>query len=197
MIIIFLGSFNLIMSSITTKKAISYSLKELLLDKPLNKITINDICKKSSINRQTFYYHFEDIRDLVEYTTIEDANDALKNKDTYETWQEGFLSIFLLMKKDKVFINNIYHSISLDILQSYLYKLVYPIIYKVVDEKSSNKKVNEEDKKFITNFYMYSFVSLVLEWIKNDMKEDPNIIIKKVSSLLTGTIDSCIDNLKK
>lgn len=185
------------MSSITTKKAISYSLKELLLDKPLNKITINDICKKSSINRQTFYYHFEDIRDLVEYTTIEDANDALKNKDTYETRQEGFLSIFLLMKKDKIFINNIYHSISLDILQSYLYKLVYPIIYKVVDEKSSNKKVNEEDKKFITNFYMYSFVSLVLEWIKNDMKEDPNVIIKKVSSLLTGTIDNCIDNLKK
>lgn len=185
------------MSSITTKKAISYSLKELLLDKPLNKITVNDICEKCSINRQTFYYHFEDIRDLIEYITIEDANNVLKDKDTYATWQEGFLSIFLLIKKDKIFINNIYHSISLDILQSYLYKIVYPIIYKVVDEKSSNKNVSEEDKNFISKFYMYSFVSLVLEWIKNDMKEDPNIIIKKVSSLLTGTIDSCIDNLRK
>ena len=185
------------MSSITTKKAISYSLKELLLDKPLNKITVNDICEKCSINRQTFYYHFEDIRDLIEYITIEDANNVLKDKDTYATWQEGFLSIFLLIKKDKIFINNIYHSISLDILQSYLYKIVYPIIYKVVDEKSSNKNVSEEDKNFISKFYMYSFVSLVLEWIKNDMKEDPNSIIKKVSSLLTGTIDSCIDNLRK
>ena len=183
------------MSSLTTKKMISYSLKDLLLEKPLSKITISDICAKASINRQTFYYHFADIRDLIEYICICDANQALKDKDTYATWQEGFISIFNLIKKDKAFIDNIYHSISLDVLQGYLYKLTYPIIYKVVDEKASLKKISEEDKKFITKFYMYSFVSLVLEWIGDGMKEDPNKIVKKISSILTGTIEHSIDNL--
>ena len=185
------------MSSLTTKKAISYSLKELLLNKPLSKITIQDICENCSINRQTFYYHFADIRDLIEWITIEDAEAVLKDKDTYNTWQEGFLSIFNLIKKDKVFIENIYHSISLDVLETYFYKLVYPIIYKVVNEKSEEKDVNEEDKNFITRFYMYSFVSIVLDWIKKGMKEKPEDIVKKVSSIVTGTIDHAIDNLKK
>lgn len=184
------------MSSLTTKKAIAYSLKELLTEKPLSKITINDICENCSVNRQTFYYHFADIRDLIEYITIEDANNALKDKDTYDTWQEGFLSIFLLIKKDKIFIDNIYHSISLNVLETYLYKLVYPIIYKVVDEKSKGKEVSEDNKKFITNFYMYAFVSLVLEWIKKGMKDNPESIVKKVSSLLAGNIEHAIENLQ-
>ncbi|MDD2969568.1 MAG: TetR family transcriptional regulator, partial [Lachnospiraceae bacterium] len=45
------------MSKVTTKNAIAYAFKELLLEKPINKITINDIAEKCEINRQTFYYH--------------------------------------------------------------------------------------------------------------------------------------------
>ena len=185
------------MSNLTTKKMIASSFKELLLEKPMSKITINDIAERASITRQTFYYHFQDIISLVEWITIEDSNRVLANKDTYETWQEGFLAIFDLIKEDRVFIDNIYHSISHEILSKYLYKLVYPIIYKVVNEKSKNKHVSEENKIFITNFYKYSFVSIVLEWIDKNMKDDPKKIVSKVSALVSGTIDNCIDNINK
>ena len=84
----------------------------------------------------------------------------------------------------------------MNVLETYLYKLVYPIIYKVVDEKSKGKKVSEDNKKFITNFYMYAFVSLVLEWIKKGMKDNPESIVKKVSSLLAGNIEHAIENLQ-
>ena len=50
-----------------TKRALEASLKHLLLQKPLNKITINDIAEDCGINRMTFYYHFKDIYDLVEW----------------------------------------------------------------------------------------------------------------------------------
>lgn len=49
-----------------TKRAMEASLKKLLLEKPLDKITINDITTDCGINRMTFYYHFKDIYDLVE-----------------------------------------------------------------------------------------------------------------------------------
>ena len=58
------------MSKSTTKIAIAYAFKDLLSEKPINKITINDITDKCNINRQTFYYHFQDIRDLVEWICI-------------------------------------------------------------------------------------------------------------------------------
>ena len=56
-----------------TKRALEQSLKNLLLQKPLTKITINDIAGDCGINRMTFYYHFKDIYDLVEWSCMEDA----------------------------------------------------------------------------------------------------------------------------
>ncbi len=185
------------MSKLTTKKQIAQSFKELLLEKPLPKITINDIAVKASITRQTFYYHFTDIISLVEWITIEDSKKVLEDKTSYETWQEAFLAVFNLIYDDRVFINNIYHNVSHEILSSYLYKLVYPIIYSVIDEKSKGKNIKDDDKIFITNFYKYAFVSIVLEWVDKNMRQDPKIIIEKVSALVKGTIDNCIDNINK
>ena len=81
-----------------TKRAMSYALKNLLRTKPLNKITVQDIADECGVNRQTFYYHFQDIYDLVEWTCIEDTEKVLKENKTYETWQEGFLAVFTLAK---------------------------------------------------------------------------------------------------
>ena len=180
-----------------TKKAIADALKELLLEKSLSKITINDIAQKANINRQTFYYHFHDIIELVEWVTIENAEKVLSNKDTYDNWQDGFLAIFNIIKADKPFIMNICHCVSLEILIQYLYKLVFPIIYKVVQEKAVDFEIKEDDKKFIADFYMYAFVAIVLEWIKDNMIEEPEKIVKRVSVLVEGTIVHSLENLGK
>ena len=140
------GEAGEIMSDIT-KRAISASLKKLLCEKGLNKITVQDIADDCGINRQTFYYHFQDIYDLVEWTCIEDTEKVLKENRTYDTWQEGFLAVFALAKKDKVFIDNIYRSVSLEMLEQYLYRLVYPLLKNVVDEKSKGFPVRDEDKE--------------------------------------------------
>ena len=66
------------MSKATTKLAIAYAFKELLLEKPLNKITVGDIAEKCDMNRQTFYYHFHDILELTEWICEGDAERALK-----------------------------------------------------------------------------------------------------------------------
>jgi probable dihydroxyacetone kinase regulator len=179
-----------------TKRALSQSLKKLLAEKPLDKITVTDIVSDCGVNRQTFYYHFQDLADLVEWTCLEDADKALQDRKTYTTWQEGFLSIFALMQSDKVFIMNIYHSVSLDQLELYLYKLTYPLLLNVVNEQAKGMEVREEDKAFIANFYKYSFVGLVLEWIKKDMRDDPQSIIDRLSILIKGTIAQALENYR-
>ena len=177
------------MSSLTTKKAIAYTFKDLLKEKPFNKITVNDIANKCDINRQTFYYHFQDIRDLIEWICIDEVDNLLDKKEEYEKWEDKFLLIFNIMKEEEVFVKNIYHSVSVEVLRSNLYRLVYPIIYSEIVEKSRGKNLREEDKKFITDFYKYAFVSIVLDWIDKGMYEDTNLIVSKVSNLITGTIN--------
>lgn len=176
------------MSSLTTKKAIAYAFKNLLKEKKLTKITINDIAKKCDINRQTFYYHFQDIQDLVEWICVEEANRMLENNSNCETWEEKFLAVFYLLYEEKSFVVNIYHSVSLEILRKNLYTMVYPIMYEEIDKISQGMNCKEEDKVFVTNFYKYAFVAIVLQWIEDGMKANPKLIVDKASKLATGTI---------
>lgn len=180
-----------------TKRAMSAALKNLLKEKKLNKITVQDIADECGINRQTFYYHFQDIYDLVEWTCIEDTEKVLKENRTYDTWQEGFLSVFDLAKKDKTFIDNIYRSVSLEMIEQYLYRLVYPLLKNVVDEKANGQTVREENKKYIADFYKYAFVGVLLEWIRNDMAESPGQIVDRVSRIVGGAIETAFANFNR
>ncbi len=180
----------------TTKRALEASLKRMLLQKPLDKITISDIAEDCGINRMTFYYHFKDIYDLVEWTCIEDAAKALDGKKTYDTWQQGFLQIFQAVSENKPFILNVYHSVSREQIELYLYKLTYHLLIGVVEEKAAGIEVREEDKKFIADFYKYAFVGLMLDWIKNGMKEAPQQIIDRLDTLIHGDIARALNKFR-
>lgn len=180
----------------TTKRALEASLKNLLLKKPLDKITINDIAEDCGINRMTFYYHFKDIYDLVEWSCVEDAIKALEGKKTYDTWQQGFLQIFEAVLANKPFIMNVYHSVSREQVELYLYKLTYNLMIGVVEEKSAQMSVRDEDKKFIADFYKFAFVGLMLDWIKNDMKEPPQIIVDRLGTLVHGNITCALNSFR-
>ena len=104
----------------TTKKALAASLKKLLGEKPLDKITIIDIVEDCEVNRQTFYYHFKDIYDLVEWTFLNESIKAIDGNNTYDTWQQGFLQIFEYVLSNKALVINVFHSVAREHLEYYL-----------------------------------------------------------------------------
>lgn len=179
-----------------TKKAIEASLKNLLLKKPFDKITINDIAEDCGISRMTFYYHFKDIYDLVEWACEEDVKKILEDKDDYKTWTQGFLNLFEEVLKNKPFILNVYRSVGREQVENYLYKIVYDLLLNVVEEKAQGMTVRDEDKEFVADFYKYAFVGLMLDWVKNGMKEDPHKIVKKVEFLLSGSLSVSLERFR-
>ena len=181
----------------STKYALEDALKKLLLQKPIDKITINDLTEECGISRMTFYYHFKDIYDLVEWVCIEDVKRALKDKKTYDTWQEGMGQIFEAVLENRPFIMNVYHSISKDKIESYLYKLTYQLIADVVGEKCAGMELAEEDKRFIAEFYKYGFVGTMLDWIERGMKDDYRVIVKRLGITLYGNIANSIHNFEQ
>ena len=167
-----------------TKQALEASLKRMMLKKPLDKITIRDITEDCGISRMTFYYHFKDIYDLVEWSYIEDASRALQDKKTYDTWHEGLLQVFEAVLENKPFILNAYRCISRDQMERFLFKLTYDLIRGVVDERSQGVEISEENKAFIAEFYKYSFVGIMLDWIRQGMSADYQVIVEKILSLI-------------
>ena len=179
-----------------TKRALEASLKNLLLQKPLSKITISDITEDCGINRMTFYYHFKDIYDLVEWSCQEDASRALAGNKTYETWQQGFLQLFRAVQDNKPFIMNVYHSVSREQVENYLYQLTYDLLEGVVEEQAAGMSVRPEDKAFIANVYKYAFVGLMLDWIKHDMKGEPKQIIDRLDRVIHGSIAAALGRFR-
>ena len=82
--------------------------------------------------------------------------------------------------ENKPFILNVYRSVKREQVENYLYSLTYQLIEGVVEEQSENLRVTEEQKKFIADFYKYSFVGVMLDWIKRGMKEAPEEIANKM-----------------
>lgn len=181
----------------TTKHALEASLKKLLLTKPLDKITIQDLANDCGISRMAFYYHFKDIYDLVEWSCLEDASKALQGKKTYDTWQEGLLQIFEAVLENKPFVLNAYRSISREQIENYLFSLTYQLLIDVVEEKSAGLSITQKEKEFIADFYKYSFVGIMLDWIRRGMGEDYRELTDRISTVLHGNVENSIQNFTK
>lgn len=184
------------MSNIT-KYALESSLKKMMLTKPLDKITIRDLTEDCGISRMAFYYHFKDIYDLVEWACMEDAAKALEGKKTYTTWQQGLLQIFEAVYENRPFVLNAFRALDREKIENFLFGLTSDLILGVVEEQAQEKSVTEEEKRFIADFYKYSFVGIMLDWIQKGMKEDYRETVEAVCIILHGTIAHSIDNFTK
>ena len=110
---------QLIKMSKITKIAMAQALKKLLIVKDLDKITINDISNECGINRQTFYYHFRDIYDLLEWIFANEVVEKIENETNIDNWQEQFMYVLNYMLENKFFIMKVYNSLSKHICENY------------------------------------------------------------------------------
>lgn len=175
-----------------TKRALGESLKELLRSKPLSKITIRDITDGCGVNRMTFYYHFHDIYELLEWSLLQEAESALAGKLSYDTWQEGLATVFALLLDNKPFIMNIYRDINRDLLEQYLFGLAGDPYTKIIEEAFHGHALSAENERFLANFFHHAFLGLLQQWIREDMKEEPAAIIHRLSLLIEGSAPGII-----
>ena len=176
------------------------SLKRMLLIKDLDKITISDITNDCGINRQTFYYHFKDIYDLLEWIYTNEVIGKIKNLETdnpTENWQQEFLYVFEYIIENKKFVYNTYYSVSRSFFLNFVYQQTNLVLTKAVNEKSKNMNIDEKNKKFIADFYKYGFVGIMLDWIDKGMQEDYHKIVMMMGTALDGNIARSIENFKQ
>ena len=178
----------------TTKIALEDSLKRLLLRKPLDKITITDITTDCGISRMAFYYHFKDIYDLVEWCCVEVGTKALQGKKTYDSWTEGLTQVFEAVLENKPFIMNVYHALSREQIENYLFRLTRDLIMNVIKECSKGMNITVSEQSFIADFYKYSFVGVMLDWIKKGMKENYHEIVNDICITMSGNIKNSLQN---
>ena len=128
-----------------TKNALATALKKLLSKKELSKITISNITEECGINRQTFYYHFKDIYDLLEWIFTNEVIEEIDN-EIEENWQQKFIYIFEYVIQNKEFIKNVYSSGSKEYFLKFAYKQTNLLIINFIEKEYKDKKIKEENK---------------------------------------------------
>lgn len=180
-----------------TQQAMAASLKRLLSKKTLDKITVKEITDDCGVQRQTFYYHFKDIYDLLEWTFLQEGERIIDRERLSDTWQDIYLKVFHYIEKNRSFIINAYNSVGREPLERFLYQSVYDLIAKFLNDMEGSAKLTGEDKTFICDFYKFGLVGIILEWIGQGMKEDPEVLSGRINRLLERHIEADFQLLTK
>jgi len=180
-----------------TKKALSESLKKMMKQKPLNKISIREIVEDSGLNRQTFYYHFKDIYDLVEWMFEQEAIRLLKENMTFLTWEDSCLYLLKYIEQNWEVCTSALHSLGRSHLESFFYKDIYSILRSVIDEGASDLILQEKYKDFLAHFYTVSFAAILISWMKGEIKLTAEELIEMVSITISNNIRSAMERFSE
>ena len=87
-------------------------------------------------------------------------------------------------------------SVSREQVEKYLVPLTDQLIMGVIAERSAGMTVREEDKQFIAQVHSYSFVGLMLDWIKDDMRAEPELLVNKLALVIQGSISAALERFR-
>ena len=178
-----------------TKVAFSNALKKMINVKPLEKITISDLAEICGVNRQTFYYHFHDIYELIEWIYTTEAGKAIGDNITVERWPNGIRCLLEYLQENETFVKATCNGVSMEYLQRFLYKVTKRLVRNVVDECADGYSITEDNREFVANFYKYAFVGIVVEWANSGMKDLPASVCSKLEKMIRGNIRNAVVRL--
>ena len=168
--------------SLKTKQTLAKALKQIMEKKSLSKITINELTSVCHLNRNTFYYYFQDIYDLLKWFLEQEAIEVIKKFDLIQDTEEAFRFIMRYIEDNKSIINCAYDSMGYEQLRFFLYKDLFDVMHKTINEgeKTMNISVDEEFKNFMTEFYTAAIASTIIDWIKNRSTKDRETAIQNM-----------------
>lgn len=173
-------------ASFETKREICASLKGLMMQKPLGKITVAEIMKPCGMARQHFYYHFEDINDAVRWMFENEAVTFLREQKGSELWQDGLLQLFQYIQDNRAVCLCALHSLGRDHLKRFFQTEINAIMRDNIQAVTADMHYNPSDQELelICRFYIGALVNMMEDFLLGEIPITPEEIIRFVDRLL-------------
>ncbi len=177
-----------------TKRILAMSLKKLLSVRTLDSITIQDLVDDAEVSRKTFYYHFRDVYDLLEWILIDEGRRLIEGNNTAGTWQQALRNVFVYFHDNQAIILNTYRALHKDeyLIEVHVSRLLSPLLERVFDEQPDAGRVSAEDRQFILDLYSFGLVEFFLRWVGNGMKPDGEKLMSQIERIFTGSMENLI-----
>ncbi|CDC62500.1 putative dihydroxyacetone kinase regulator [Clostridium sp. CAG:448] len=179
-----------------TRNAIIESFIRLATRNPLEKITVKDIVDACGVNRNTFYYYFQDMYALVEdlFHAGPAASDPGKVADT---WTEGFVRLARFTQLYPRAVRNIYTSVGYDVFEGYVDDVIGEPIFAALKRESEKMGCPDIDLNLPALFYRQALMGIYSLWLRHDMKDDPERMALQLMEVHEGTMQMTLSNCWK
>ncbi|WKF83971.1 TetR/AcrR family transcriptional regulator [Lacticaseibacillus pantheris] len=180
------------MTQLTTEDVLARTLKQMMETTSFDHITIGKLADAAHINRNTFYYHFDDIYELLRWTYKQDILTQLQQYTQIDRWEHAYQLMLDYIEDNKHFCQESLRSVARDLLENFLYSVATGMIEQVVISVDANTPAKISHA--ITDFYAWAIVMQAIQWLDSDLEESKDDMIKKAEIVLNGTIANAISN---
>lgn len=180
--------------TLNTKKALAASLKKFMKQKPLSKITVSQLISDCNVNRKTFYYHFEDIYDLLKWTLEEEAIEVVKQYDLLVDYQEVITFVMDYVEENQHILNCSYYSLGREGMKRFLYADFIGILSTLIEgiEQQENIHADAEFKQFLCEFYTEALSGILISWFHDSKGRDRDKTIQDILLILRASLPNVL-----
>lgn len=186
-------------TSLNTKKLLSGALKKAMKGKPLSKITVSMIVSECGVNRNTFYYHFDDIYDLLKWTLEQEAVEVVKNFDLLVNPEEAISFIIDYVDANNHIINCAYDSMGRAEMKRFFAADFYDMIRSIIDRVSAEigAVVEDDFKDFLTSFYTEALAGMLIKYFQGGERRSREELIEYIVFILQRSIPNVLKERSK
>ena len=175
-----------------TKRAIQSAFLELLDQRSLSRITVKDITDICGINRNTFYYHYQDIPALIEEICSDAVEQIVReypNLNSIEDCVEAGLQFALQHRR---VILHIYNSDNRQIYVNCLWRICERTVTTYVNTVFADASISEMDRAIVIRYHKCECFGLMMDWISNGMRDDILCQMRRILMLKRGSVEEFI-----
>lgn len=179
-----------------TRKAIIEAFVKLLDERPLNKITIKDIVEECGINRNTFYYHFRDVPDLIEAIVREETQLVLSKDVSVDSFEECLeIAVQFILKNRRANLH-IFNSASRDMYEQQLMQICRYVVQSFLQKEFEARRICPEDREILVTCYGCQAFGLFIDWLSGGLKEDFRPKLSRLCELRRGSIEAALNRCR-
>ena len=175
-----------------TRAAIKAAMEKLLDQRPLSQITVKDIVSACGINRNTFYYHYQGIPELIAEIVNDDADAVIKSYPTLESLEDCLETVIRSAMDKKRAIFHIYNSASRDVYERYLWSTCGHVVGAYLDTVLNGRQLPATDRDLIHRYYTCIAYGCISYWLDSNMRDEVLEDIHRITELRRGSMEEMI-----
>ena len=170
----------------SAEKLIKETFISLLEERPLSQITVKDICQSAGINRNSFYYHFEDLPSLISSIVMEESDRLIEVYEELDSL-EGCLNVAVeFALSNRKLALHLYNSGNREIFEQYALKIIENVIRKYFEFLCRERDISARDKEIIISYYKCLMFGLLADWMMSGMNKDIRGDFRRLTEIYSG-----------